>query len=105
MQFEGKKGIADLVILILGATALGFGCGLLVGRQFPSHRFERFGESWYVLDTTTGKACNPFKDPNAPTNPFDQVLPNNQPSSSDPYAPYGGHEVKPAPNYPPQCGK
>jgi hypothetical protein len=105
MQFTGKAGIAVIVSLTLGVTAVGFGSGLLVGRQFSTHRFERFGESWYVLDATTGKVCNPLKDPNAPTNPFDQALPNNQPSGSDPFAPYGGHEVKPAPNYPPPCGK
>lgn len=105
MQFTGKLGTAVFVLLISGGVAVGFGSGLLVGRQFPAHRFERFGESWYVLDATTGKVCNPFKDPNASTNPFDQTLPNNQPSGSDPFAPYGGHEVKPAPNYPPACGK
>jgi hypothetical protein len=109
MQFAGKKGIALFVLLVSGAVAIGFGSGLIVGRQFPVHRFERFGETVYLLDPATGKVCNPFKDPNASTNLIDQGLAGNQ----DPFAPYGGHAVdangfpiaKPASNYPPACGK
>jgi hypothetical protein len=100
MQFTGKKGIAIFVLSVLAAIGVGFGSGLLVGRQFPAHHYERFGETLYLFDPTTGKVCNPFKDP------------------KDPFAAYGGHEtsdgtrdengfqiVKPAPNYPPPCDR
>ncbi len=100
MQFVGKKGIALFVALVSLAIVIGFGFGLFVGRQFPAHRFERLGESWYVLDTTTGKVCNPFKDPNASTNIIDQALNPNAPKDAN-----GFPIVTPAPNYPPPCGK
>jgi len=55
MQFTGKRGIAVFVSVILGAGVVGFGSGLLVGRQFPAHRYEKFGNTSYLLDPTTGK--------------------------------------------------
>jgi len=59
MQFAGKQGIAVFVLLILSAVAVGFGSGLLVGRQFPAHHYERWGDSTnYLLDTATGKVCD-----------------------------------------------
>jgi hypothetical protein len=58
MQFAGKKGIAVFIMLISGAVAAGFGSGLLIGRQFPAHHYERFGETRYLLDSTTGKVCD-----------------------------------------------
>lgn len=39
----------------------------------PAHRFERFGTTAYVLDTATGKVCNPLKT-NEPINPVDRAL-------------------------------
>jgi len=63
MQFTGKKGIALFVVLISGACVAGFGSGLLVGRQFPAHHFERFGNSSFLLDPATGRVCDPFKAP------------------------------------------
>jgi hypothetical protein len=62
MQFIGKKGIALFVVLISGACIVGFGSGLLVGRQYPAHHFEQYGNSSYLLDTSTGKLCDPFSD-------------------------------------------
>jgi hypothetical protein len=70
MQFTGKRGIAVFVSVILGAGVVGFGSGLLVGRQFPAHRYEKFGNTSYLLDPTTGKVCNPF----ANANPIDATL-------------------------------
>jgi hypothetical protein len=61
MQFTGKKGNALFVGLISGACIIGFGSGLLVGRQFPAHHYERFGNSSYLLDPSTGRVCDPFK--------------------------------------------
>ena len=109
MQFIGKKGIALFVAIVVIACGVGFGSGLLVGRQLPAHRFERFGETRFLLDPTTGKVCDPFKDPNAApvdlTDLFGPNAPQQGKSAPDPFAAYGGHEVKPAPNYPPPCGK
>ncbi len=99
MQFAGKTGIAVFILLLVVAAAVGFGSGLLVGRQFPAHRFERMGESWYMMDATTGKVCNPFKDPNTPTNPIDQALTNNQPNTPNFYS----KAINPS--YPPPCEK
>jgi hypothetical protein len=61
MQFEGKKGIALFVAIVAIACGIGFGSGLLVGRQFPAHSFQKFGQ--YLLDPTTGHVCDPSKDP------------------------------------------
>lgn len=99
MQFSGKQGIARFVVIVLGATSLGFGSGLLVGRRFPAHSFQRFGDSRYLLDPATGKVCDPFKDPKE--DPFAKY-------AVDPNAPKDANGfplVKPASNYPPPCGK
>jgi len=57
MQFIGAKGITLFVAIILIACGTGFGSGLLVGRQFPAHHFERFGNTSYLLDSATGRVC------------------------------------------------
>ena len=46
-------------ILIIGAITapILFCAGLLVGRQFPAHHYERFGTSVYLYDTSTGRVC------------------------------------------------
>jgi len=74
MQFTGKKGIALFVVLISGACIVGFGSGLLVGRQFPAHHFERFGNSSYLLDTSSGKICDPLKVTDISKNSLDDYL-------------------------------
>lgn len=79
MQFEGKKGFFVFSTLFFGACSLGFGAGVLTGRQFPAHHYERFGNSSYLLDPATGKICNPFKDPNETTNIFDHPATSNNP--------------------------
>jgi hypothetical protein len=90
MQFAGKKGIAVFFLLVSGAVVIGFGSGLLVGRQFPARRYEQFGSSLYLLDSTTGKVCNPLKDPKETSNLIAQGF-------GAPAAKY--------PDYPPACGK
>jgi hypothetical protein len=110
MQFVGKKGISLFVAIVAIACGMGFGSGLLIGRKFPAHTFQRFGDTRYLFDAATGKVCDPFKDPKASTNPFAHLTDQNGPSSaespadpsSDPYAKY---IVKPPSNYPPPCGK
>jgi hypothetical protein len=87
MQFSGKRGIAIFVLIISGGVLIGFGSGVMVGRQFPAHSFQRFGDTRYLLDPSTGKVCDPFKDPTVSTNPIDQA--------------FGAS----APGYPPPCGK
>ena len=71
MQFVGGKDVAVFVLLVSGAVAVGFGSGLLVGRQFPAHYFERFGNSSYLLDSATGKVCDlgPFNGSKEAANP------------------------------------
>jgi hypothetical protein len=96
MQFAGKSGIAVFVLLIAGGVAVGFGSGLLVGRQFPAHRFERFGETRFLLDPTTGKVCDPFKNPAGAS-----AGPSQQGESLDEYL----KQFQPSSNYPPPCGK
>jgi hypothetical protein len=90
MQFTGKKGIALFVVLISGACIVGFGSGLLVGRQFPAHHYERFGNSSYLLDPATGKVCDPFKTQNDP-----QPASKSTPDLSDLFSP--------KPSGPPSC--
>jgi hypothetical protein len=102
MQFVGGKGITLFVAIVLIACGVGFGSGLLVGRQFPVHRFERFGESRFLLDPTTGRVCDPFKNPSESGNPIDQTLANN----ASPIRDANGFQLaKPVSNYPPPCGK
>jgi hypothetical protein len=35
-----------------------FGSGLLVGRHFPAHHFEKISQDPYLLDTSTGRVCD-----------------------------------------------
>lgn len=75
------KLIAACVIAVL------FGSGFFVGRQFPRHHFQRFGESPYLFDTSTGRPCSMLrtvtinvdtssdtKDPKTGGNIFDQAF-------------------------------
>jgi hypothetical protein len=94
VQLAGKQ----LVWSFLGGLILALGAGLLIGRQFPVRRFERFGESHYLVEPATGKVCDPFKDPNESTNPIDRVWDSSAPKNAE-----GFQIVKPA--YPPACGK
>jgi len=96
MQFVGKKGIGVFVLLVFSAIAIGFGSGMLVGRQFPAHRFERFGETRFLLDPTSGKVCDPFKNPAGTT-----AVPSQPGESLDEYL----KQFQSSSNYPPPCGK
>jgi hypothetical protein len=96
MQFTGKTGITVFALIVLAAVALGFGSGWLVGRQFPAHRFERFGETRFLLDPTTGKVCDPFKNPAGAT-----AGPSQPGESLDEYL----KQFQSSSNYPPPCGK
>ena len=103
MQFIGAKGMTLFVAIFLIACGAVFGAGLLVGRQFPVHNFQKFGESRFVLDPTTGKVCDPFKDPNAPPS---SVVPDlSDLFGTKPAPPAGFQIVKPASDFPPACGK
>lgn len=56
------------IVWIAGATLSGailFGAGLLVGRQFPAHHFERLQNSSYLYDSTTGHVCQSVPDTSA----------------------------------------
>ncbi len=96
MQFAGKKGIALFILLVFTAIGIGFGSGLLVGRQFPAHHYERFGNSTYLLDSATGKVCDLGPLPAA------QEAANR--SDVSPQTTDFMRSLNP-PNYPPPCGK
>jgi hypothetical protein len=84
---EGSLKNWQIATSIAIAASLAFGGGLLVGRQFPAHHFERFGETAFLYDTSSGRMCNPFKDDN-------------------PYAEFGGQPVvanAKAGDYLPKC--
>ena len=69
MQFIGAKGFALCVAVLTGSCAVGLGLGLIVGRNYPAHVFQKYGETRFLLESTTGKLCAPFRDPSA--NPAD----------------------------------
>lgn len=98
MQFSGAKGIALFVVLLVGVCGVGFASGVLVGRQHPRHHFQPMGETKFVLDSTTGRVCNPFQDPSVSTNVFDHAF---DPPPKD----ANGFPLALPPSYPPACGK
>ena len=58
--------------LLIVALVIGF----FLGRAFPAHHYERFGNGPFLLDTSTGTVCDArLSDPN------------------DPFAEFGGHRV------------
>jgi hypothetical protein len=90
----------SLVAVGIISLVSGFGCGVLAGRLFPVHHFERYGESRYLVDSATGKVCDPMRDPKA--NALDEALTTPQANSkSDPFAAYVVQPVF----TPPACGK
>ena len=102
MAIGAKNPIWLLVIGAIVTTGVGFGSGLLVGRQFPVRRFERFGESRYLVEPATGKVCDPFKDPKDTGNPFDHAF-DPTATSKNPVD-QSLADIWKAP-YPPPCGK
>jgi hypothetical protein len=90
MRFTGTKGTALFVLLILIAAGLGFGSGLLVGRQFPAHHWRQIEGTAYLYDSSTGQPCSALKNPRESSNLFDQAA---------------GAPAAKSPGYPPPCGK
>lgn len=103
MQFTGAKGITLFVAIVLLACGVGFGSGLLLGRRFPSRNFQKFGESRFVLDSTTGKVCDPFKDPKESSNIFDHAFDHTDTVPKNPVD-QSLSDIWKTP-YPPACGK
>jgi len=66
-----KTTLVSLAILL--AFIGGFG----IGRAFPTHHYQRWGEGPYVFDTTTGRMCDPSPTPKP--DPFDVFDPENTP--------------------------
>ncbi len=83
MQFAGKIGILIFVLLISIAFVVVFGSGLLVGRQFPAHHYERYGNSNYLLDSTTGRVCKPITGSETKALSFDEVYGHPNPLAGD----------------------
>jgi hypothetical protein len=119
MQFIGAKGITLFITVVLIACGTGFGFGLLIGRQYPVHNFQKYGETRFLLDPVAGKLCDPFKDPKELTNTLDHLLTqpegatakNPSPASSSPFSKYAIPATSPEyaalihSDYPPACGK
>jgi hypothetical protein len=88
-------------LVVVGGCAVGFGSGLIVGRQYPAHHYERFGTTSYLLDPTTGKVCDPMFKATSPS-VYDQ-----QAATAGPFPPpppgFTIVQIKDA--YPPACGK
>jgi hypothetical protein len=62
-----------LVYTVIGfASILLFGAGVLVGRNFPIHNFEKLPNSSYLLDSSTGKIC--YIDFPNPIDPSDNSI-------------------------------
>ncbi|MDR3711170.1 MAG: hypothetical protein P4L51_00015 [Puia sp.] len=96
MEFTGAKGITLFAAIAVIACGVGFGSGFFIGRQFPAHRYERFGNSTYLLDSATGRVCNLDLLPGlkeATSNPGAQAEPSDFLKSLNPSA------------YPPPCGR
>ena len=80
MQFTEKIGTALFVVIVSGACLIGFGTGLLVGRQFPAHHFEKIPSTPYILDTSTGHVCAVFVEPS--TNPYSKYFGQSEKDSN-----------------------
>ncbi len=58
-----KKGIIALLV------AIAFLSGFLVGRRFPAHHYVRYERGGLLVDTATGKLCDPIPRANSPFPP------------------------------------
>ena len=86
------QSIAVRVAFAVLAGAWLFSAGLLIGREIPAHHFERFGNTGYLFDASSGYICN-ATNPALP-DPWDKyAVP--APAANDPFVPYGGHAVDP----------
>ena len=100
-QSARTSRIALFVAVLFCVCAIGFGGGLLVGRQFPAHHYERFATTSYLLDPSSGKVCDPMFKTTAPSVYEQQgVSPGSFP------APPPGFTIVPIKDaYPPACDK
>ena len=60
------------LVLATGLSVVAFAGGFLTGRMFPTHHYEKFGSGPYVLDSSTGKICDPRPVPNRTV--FDELV-------------------------------
>jgi hypothetical protein len=52
-------------------VAIAFLFGFFVGRRFPPHHYVRYERGGLLVDTATGKLCDPIPRPGAPFPPYD----------------------------------
>jgi len=55
---ENKMKNPFLIMACAICAVVLFGSGLLVGRQFPAHHFEKLPQSTYLLDSSSGHICD-----------------------------------------------
>ena len=85
--------IASMVAVLL------FGSGFLVGREFPVHHYERFGNGFLLYDTSTGRVCTTARC--AEVNFLEQGM---QGGAAPQAAPPPGFTLDPPKPYP-RCGE
>ncbi len=87
----------ELVVVLL---VLVFVAGFFLGRAFPGRHYDKYGNGPLLVNTSTGKVCNPLK-------PFQQAARD----SDSPFKDLGGHpvptvsELKDLNTYVPSCGE
>jgi len=64
MEENVKYRLRRILPLLAVTAVLAFVCGIAVGRMYPAHHYERFGERGLLLDTSTGKICVTNANPN-----------------------------------------
>jgi hypothetical protein len=90
-------GLKIVWLIVAGGCAVGFGAGFLFGQHHPSHAFQKYGETRFLLDSASGKLCDPFKDPSVASNFLDSTVDPATPKDAN-----GFQLLKSA--YPPPCG-
>jgi len=63
-------------LAVVGIALVTFGVGLFIGRAFPAHHYQRYGDTRYMLDTSSGKMCDAFPAEVKDANGFTVVHPN-----------------------------
>ena len=88
-----------------GVALLGFGLGMLTGRQFPVHHFQRFDGTPLLFDNTNGKVCKALKSQAVDALGFPVVEPTNPDGARATENIFDKAFLKPQPSDYPTCGE